>query len=70
MAPPKKEQKALVSANEVVGFRDSFLLHFDCNKDFTHPVKMRRIRFVRKVIGEKINGYIWKRCGSGALKKV
>lgn len=60
MAPPKKEQKALVSENEVVGFEVFFLVYSDCNNDFIYPVKMGRIRFVRKVIGEKMNGYIWK----------
>lgn len=60
MAPPKKEQKTLVSENEVVGFGFFFLARSECNKDFIYLVKMERIRFVRKVIGEKINGYIWK----------
>lgn len=37
-----------------------FLAHSESNKDFIYLVKMGRIRFVRKVIGEKINGYICK----------
>lgn len=56
MAPPKKEQKTLVSENEEVGFGVFFLAHSECNYHFLYLVK----RFVRKVIGEKINGYIWK----------
>lgn len=48
------------SENEVVGFRGFFLAHSDCNNYFIYLVKMGRIRFVRKVIGEKISGYIWK----------
>lgn len=60
MAPPKKEQKTLVSENEVVGLGVFFLAHSECNKDFIYLVKMGRIRFVRKVKEGKINGYIWK----------
>lgn len=70
MAPPKKEQKALISANEM-----DFFLYSGYNNDFIYPIKTGRMGFIGKIIAKRSTGraqihlgVMWVRCSKEGVR--